>query len=148
MLGDHNLWRKTYASEGSTKVPFLVVPPASVRFEPGQVSAAPVELRDIMPTLLEGAGLNIPDTIDGSSLLPILKGEQEMHYITYGRKKFVWLPRVEIEQFFDLENDPTECQDLSSSLIHRADLDCFRSNLIASLEKRYCVVSVVFSFIH
>jgi arylsulfatase A-like enzyme len=31
-----------------------------------------VALRDVMPTLLDAAGLSIPNTVDGCSLLPLL----------------------------------------------------------------------------
>ncbi|GIX06007.1 MAG: hypothetical protein KatS3mg115_0410 [Candidatus Poribacteria bacterium] len=42
----------------------------------GQVIDAVVGLQDVMPTLLEAAGLEIPPTVDGRSLLPFLRGEQ------------------------------------------------------------------------
>jgi arylsulfatase len=32
-----------------------------------------VELRNVMPALLEAAGLSIPRTVDGRSLLPLLR---------------------------------------------------------------------------
>jgi arylsulfatase A-like enzyme len=79
MLGDHNLWRKTYAYEGSTRIPFLVVPPGCLTGQRGRqapeirgVADEVVELRDVVPTLLQAAGLPLPDTVDGCSLLPLL----------------------------------------------------------------------------
>ncbi|MHC4884786.1 MAG: sulfatase-like hydrolase/transferase, partial [Planctomycetota bacterium] len=68
MMGDHNLWRKTYAYEGSTRIPFIIAPPTSENRPATHVSDAVVELRDIMPTLLDAAGLDIPDVVDGASL--------------------------------------------------------------------------------
>ena len=77
----------------------------------GQVRVEPVELMDIMPTVLEVAGLKPPDTVDGSSVLPLLKdkspawrdyihGEcahaslldpepEPMQYLTDGKRKFL-----------------------------------------------------------
>ncbi len=75
MLGDHHLWRKTYAYEGSARVPFIVRPPATMKLPGHQVVDQVVELRDIMPTLLEAAGAPIPASVDGRSVLPLLRGE-------------------------------------------------------------------------
>ena len=36
----------------------------------------------------------------------------EMQYVTDGKRKLIWFPRTNIEQFFDLETDPYETTDL------------------------------------
>lgn len=55
------------------------------KIEPGSKSAALVEYVDITPTLLDAAGLETPDTMDGRSFLPVLKGETPEHKkYTYG----------------------------------------------------------------
>jgi len=71
MLGDHHHWRKTYAYEGSSRVPFLIRFPKHWRLPRGQVLDQVVELRDIMPTLLDAAGVEIPPSVDGMSVLPL-----------------------------------------------------------------------------
>jgi arylsulfatase A-like enzyme len=157
MQGDHNLWRKTYAYEGSTHIPFIVTPPKSANVNTRTAAGEVVELRDVMPTLLAAAGVDIPETVDGMSLLPALQTEQtdwrdcihgehctcysteqEMHYVTDGKKKYVWLPRLDIEQFFDLETDPGECNDLSRMPEKQDELERWRNKLAAELEKRNC----------
>ncbi len=65
MQGDHNLWRKTYAYEGSARIPFIVVPPPGSSEKNRSVAEEVVELRDVMPTLLEAAGVPVPSTVDG-----------------------------------------------------------------------------------
>ncbi|MFC1806608.1 arylsulfatase, partial [Planctomycetota bacterium] len=45
MLGDHHLWRKTYAYEASARIPMLVRWPDSLSARRGQVLDQPVELR-------------------------------------------------------------------------------------------------------
>ncbi|HRW07038.1 MAG TPA: arylsulfatase [Caldilineaceae bacterium] len=164
MLGDHNLWRKTYAYEGSSRVPFIVTPPqpkgqsfiescALTRAVADEV----VELRDIMPTLLDAAGLPIPATVDGRSVLPLLQDavadwrayihgehctcyhpDQEMHYVTDGKRKLIWLPRLDQQQFFDLEADPGECNDLMSEPTRQAEIGTWRGYLAAELAAREC----------
>lgn len=55
------------------------------KIEPGSKSAALVEYVDLAPTFLAAAGEAIPDTMDGKSFLPILKGgAQEHKKYTYG----------------------------------------------------------------
>ncbi len=128
-LGDHNLWGKVLPYEGSAHVP-LFFRGSYAGIKPKQTLDIPVELRDIMPTLLDLAGLPIPESVEGQSFAPALRGEPQptfrpyIHgehaiyggtamYITDGKEKYVWLSWSGVEQLFDLRNDPTELCDLS-----------------------------------
>ena len=72
-LGDHGLIQKGVRFfDGLTRVPLIWSWPG--RFKAGLQSDALVELTDIAPTLLELAGLRIPERTQGPSLLPILTG--------------------------------------------------------------------------
>ena len=74
MLGDHGLIQKGCRFyEGLVRVPLIVSWPGHI--ESGLKSDALVELLDKAPTLLELAGLKVPDRMQGRSLLPILQGE-------------------------------------------------------------------------
>jgi arylsulfatase A-like enzyme len=156
MVGDHYLWRKTYAYEGSARVPFIVVPPSGRRAD-RKVADEVVELRDIMPTLLDIAGVPIPKTVDGRSVANLLHtpdkdwrtyihGEhceaygpsQEMQYVTDGKKKFIWLPRINVEQFFDLETDPGECKNLINVSSQQTLIAQWRKYLTEELASRDC----------
>jgi arylsulfatase A-like enzyme len=155
MLGDHHLWRKTYAYEGSAHIPLIVRLPRSMRDSVAARVDQPVCLQDIMPTLLEAAGVDIPDSVDGKSLLPLIHGEaaawreyvhgehstcyseeQEMQYLTDGKHKYIWFPRLGTEQLFDLTADPGECRDLVQDEGSRAELLKWRERLVRILEKR------------
>ena len=157
MQGDHNLWRKTYAYEGSTRIPFILVPPRNSRFAKEKNLDQVVELRDFMPTILDAAGVPVPDDVDGSSVLPLMEGrsvewrgyihgehckcyshEQEMQYVTDGRRKFIWLPRIDVEQFFDLEADPGELHNLIDVPERAAEVAEWRQYLVNELESRDC----------
>ena len=77
MLGDHHMIGKTRALEGSARVPFLCRPPRSWGLPAGRVIDAPVGLQDVMPTLLDAAGVPIPEPCTGRSVLPLIRGEVE-----------------------------------------------------------------------
>jgi len=157
MQGDHNMWRKTYAYEGSARIPFLVVPPERLGKPARPLVGEVVELRDVMPTLLDAAGLPIPGTVDGRSVLPLLTAplpdwrvyihgehcacyspEQEMHFVTDGTRKFIWLPRIGLEQFFNLAQDPGETCNLIHDPASQDDIQKWRGYLVHELANRDC----------
>ncbi|MCA8997385.1 MAG: sulfatase-like hydrolase/transferase [Planctomycetaceae bacterium] len=75
-LGDHGLMYKGCRFyEGLVRVPLIFQWPK--RIVAGQRSSALVELLDMSATILELAGLRVPDYHQGRSLLPILKGESD-----------------------------------------------------------------------
>ncbi len=133
MLGDHHLWRKTYAYEGSAKIPFLLRPPKGMFDDVrGKRFSQPVELRDILPTFLDAAKRSIPEGLDGRSLLDIFRdgGRGWREYIDFehdqcygvenhwnalsdGRWKYVYFARTGRQQLFDLREDPGETHDLA-----------------------------------
>ena len=52
---------------------------------PGSRSSTAIEYVDILPTFLEVAGANIPNVLDGESILPVLWGETNQHKeVVYG----------------------------------------------------------------
>lgn len=129
MLGDHHLFRKSLPYEGSARVPLLIQGPAGSGFCPGTVRDEAVELGDVMPTLLQCAGLPVPDSVEGASMLPLLRGEhvpwrpyvhgehttlgQSIQWLTDGHYKYVWFSGSGHSQFFDLDTDPQELHDLA-----------------------------------
>ena len=155
MLGDHNMWRKTYAYQSSTRIPFIVKFPHAMGVPTGNCDR-PAELRDVMPTALDVAGVNIPGTVDGVSLQAVCRGESslrdylhgehctcystsdENQFVTDGKRKYIWFPRTNREQFFDLEADPEELHDLIKNTDRSAEIDGWRGRLIAELDARDC----------
>ncbi|WP_081622153.1 sulfatase-like hydrolase/transferase [Endozoicomonas elysicola] len=61
----------------STKTPLLVQWPEGGLTTNVVDSRHVVSLVDLMPTMLEAAGIPIPDTVDGRSFLPLMRGEQQ-----------------------------------------------------------------------
>jgi arylsulfatase A-like enzyme len=76
-LGDHSSWCKHTNFECDTRVPLMIRHPkiATARGE----SKALVELIDLYPTLCELCGLDLPEHLQGKSLVPILKDPAAKH---------------------------------------------------------------------
>jgi choline-sulfatase len=73
LLGEHGRFEKHCMYEGAVRVPLIVRWPGHVR--EGAAVGALVELVDVMPTLLDLAGLPHPPGLHGRSLVPLLRGE-------------------------------------------------------------------------
>jgi arylsulfatase A-like enzyme len=70
-LGYRNLWSKHYLYPEVLRVPLIVRAPGLTRTA-GRAGGV-VELLDLFPTLCELAGLSIPDGLDGTSFVPLLR---------------------------------------------------------------------------
>ncbi|QNN23601.1 sulfatase-like hydrolase/transferase [Planctomycetales bacterium ZRK34] len=76
LLGDRKIrGGKATLTEAGTRVPMIVRWPGTIA--PGQVAEELVDFTDFFPTLLDAAGVNMPNeyAIDGRSFFPKLKGE-------------------------------------------------------------------------
>jgi arylsulfatase A-like enzyme len=152
MMGDHHLHRKTYAYEGSARIPFVIKYPDTLDLPTGTFEQV-VGLQDVMPTLLEAAGIDIPSSVTGQSTLNAVRGEpwreffhgehsacygpdNAMQYLTDGKEKYVWYPKTGEEQFFDLVNDRSELHDLSKDAARAARVAEWRQRLIDLLSAR------------
>lgn len=155
MLGDHHLYRKCWAYEGSARVPFFISPPPAQGIERNVICDRPVGLQDVMPTLLDIAGAKIPEACTGKSLLPWLKGEtpelrdmlhgehgspyhyqDAMHYLVGDRYKYVWYSQCDTEHLFDLKEDPDELHDLALQSDKETVLSPFREKMVEVLKDR------------
>ncbi len=133
MAGDHGLNKKGCRFyEGLVRVPLIFSWPGHI--EQGLRSDALVELVDIVPTLLELTGLSVPDTMQGKSLLPILKGKADpdkhrefvrcVYYkVLQGPESYATMLRNKrykivnyhghaLGELFDLKKDPYEFNNL------------------------------------
>jgi arylsulfatase len=78
LLGDHGLlFKGCRFFEALVHVPLIVSWPQKLL--EGSVSEALVELVDVAPTLLELAGLAVPEYVQGRSLAPLLEGRCDLH---------------------------------------------------------------------
>jgi arylsulfatase A-like enzyme len=73
-LGEWRMYDKRFMHEPSIRVPFMVRYPKIVKA--GTACDQMILNVDIAPTMLELAGVPVPASIQGRSLVPLLKGEQ------------------------------------------------------------------------
>jgi arylsulfatase A-like enzyme len=147
------MFRKGFGYEGSARIPFLIAGPNNdASFVRGGVVDDVVELRDVMPTLLDLAGLPVPETVDGRSLAPLLRGErvpwreylhgehtqlgQSLQWLTDGKMKYCWASEHGTEELFDLAADPHELHNLAAVDSYADVLSLWRSRLVGALAGR------------
>ncbi len=149
MLGDHYLWRKSRAYEPSARVPFLLAGPQDLGLGPNTTVDKVASLADLMPTLLDLTGVPVPETVDGSSLAPLARGEDVAwrpflhiehaphdHALSDGCTKFIWHAPTGAEQLFDLTTDPNECRNLAGDADYETALALCRARLVEELGER------------
>ena len=137
MLGDHGLlYKGCRFFEGLVHVPLIVSWPGHV--QAGVRSPALVELVDVAPTILEAAGLDVPQAMQGKSLWPLLTGAlpadvHKPHVVCEfndalgsaaistpshgtmmfdGRYKHIVYHGTGLGELYDLANDPGEFDNL------------------------------------
>ncbi len=150
MLGDHYLWKKYLAFEASARVPFIIKTPEYFGVKPNNVIDAPATHADIMPTIFDMLNIDIPDTVDGRSMYPLLKGEENTKWrdclhiehapnhqcVTDGKRKYIWEPISGKEYYFDLESDPKEMHNLIKTPGYNIEISKWRFKLIERLKDR------------
>jgi arylsulfatase A-like enzyme len=132
---------KGFLYEGGLRVPLIIRAPEIVAS--GGICDTPVVLTDLMPTILEMAGIEAATTVgplDGLSFVSLLRGNSMpnrtlfWHFPNYtnqggrpagavrqGRWKLVEQYEDGTIELFDLESDPGETDNLASSHPDRAD---------------------------
>jgi arylsulfatase A-like enzyme len=102
------------------QVPLVFLLPAELGIDAGQRIEAIVRLIDVKPTLLELAGVELPEHLQGRSLVPLMRGAKEESRPVFserikgerrfalqsGRWKYIRKPGG--EELYDLERDPGE----------------------------------------
>ena len=61
-----------------------------------------------------------------------------MQYVTDGHRKFVWLPRIDMKQYFNLDDDPGECTNLINNSAYTDETRQWEGYLTAELATRDC----------
>ena len=141
MLGDHGIYFKgPHFYDEAIHVPLVISAPD--RFQAGLQVDGLTELVDLVPTLLDAADLDVPERVQGRSLLPFLTGEADpahhresvlceyynswTHDDAYGTmlrttdEKIVVYHGTDQGELYDLKSDPDEFTNLWTSPDHQA----------------------------
>ncbi len=124
-LGEKDSWGKMTLWDETTRVPFIVVAPGVTT--PGSRSDEVVSTQSIYATLMELAGLERPEWVDGSSLVPLLENPDmqwdDVAITTYGdygnfsvrgdKHRYIIYSNGE-EKLYDNELDPNEYINLAN----------------------------------
>ncbi|PVA05466.1 alkaline phosphatase family protein [Thalassorhabdomicrobium marinisediminis] len=164
-LGDHWLGEKELFHDPSVRVPLIVVDPdPAADATRGTVNSDLVEAIDLVPTLIEASGGEVPDHIlEGHSLMPLLHGAKDWPRGTAvseydfafreartllgteirdsravmvfdGRWKLVHVTGFR-PMLFDLETDPQEFRDLGDDPAHAETRDRLGAELLRWTER-------------
>ncbi len=127
-VGCHGLLGKQSMYDHSVRVPLIFRGPGIPK---GVRSHALCYLRDIYPTVCELAGIEIPGTVEGLSLAPIISGKGKdvrncifcnyrdvQRMIRTDAWKLIRYPKISRTQLFDMANDPDERHDLAGDPSH------------------------------
>lgn len=130
-LGDLGMYDKRFMYEPGLSVPLLARGPGILE---GSVPTQLVANIDLAPTFLALAGLDIPASMQGESLLPLMQGKnptdwrKSIYYRYYhdpghhntaahlgvrtAKHKLIYYWKKQVYEMYDLENDPTEQNNL------------------------------------
>lgn len=160
MMGGHGLNMKGPAMyEEITHIPLIIQKPN--KKDAGTVDNALVSHIDILPTILEISGIEVPDILDGRSLYPRLKGEENSNereiLIEFNRFEIdhdfsgfqpirCWMAGdyklvinllEEVDEFYNLKDDPQEMNNLINNPETRDIRDRMHDSLLDCIyEKR------------
>ena len=144
MLGNHGMAAKRVFYESSANIPMIIMPDKdNPRVATGALDQRLMGFADVMPTLLDLCGIDIPESCDGISMYG-----KETHDFIYGecgeddhatrmirdsRCKLIYYPVGNHFQLFDLENDPHEMTDLSDDAAYADTFSRMKKLLVAEL---------------
>jgi len=141
MLGERGLWYKMNFFEGSCRIPLIVAGPGITP----AVATENVSLLDVLPTLLDIAGVERPELAGGTSLLPLLGGDHDPDRVVYGEYlgegaiapilmirrgslKYVFC-EADPPQLYDLATDPDELVNLCTLTEHADTVAAFEAGV-------------------
>ncbi len=146
-LGEHGLAGKWLMYEESIRTPLIICDPRLPNSLRGRRRTEMTLNVDLAPTILELAGVPVPDAMQGKSLLPLLRDasnawREEWFYeyefsperiptcegVRTKRWKYIRYTDFDppYEELFDLQNDPGETENLIKSAQHKDILEYLR----------------------
>jgi arylsulfatase A-like enzyme len=139
-LGQHGLMGKQNLYDHSLRVPLIFAGPGIPK---GERRATPVYLLDIFPTLCDVTGTNVPESVEGKSLVPCMHSPDvdvrsslylayanSIRGITEGGHKLIEYACGQT-QLFNLSDDPSEMENIADERTSSGLLAQMRQNLLS-----------------
>ncbi len=149
--GERHFVGKWRPYDESLRIPFIIYDPRN-KAQKGVTVDEMVLNIDVAPTLLDLAGIKIPEVMDGKSMKPIIQGKDSPwrdhfffeHYcspcmvpsyiarnvgVRFKDSKYVrWIevntdPNFSIEEYYDLSQDPREANNLIQNKVYAEEID-------------------------
>jgi len=141
-VGQHGLLGKQNLYDHSVRVPLIMCGPG---LPEGKQRDALCYLYDIFPTVCDMTGVAVPETVEGKSLLPVIRGETDTH------RRSMFFAYMDVQrgvrdedhklieycvdgrrttQLFDLGADPHEINNLADDPEHADDVGRLRAVLL------------------
>jgi arylsulfatase len=153
--GEHGLADKWYPHQESIRVPLIIVDPRMVETHHGTANEEFTLSVDLAPTILKAAGIGVPEGMQGRDIGDLyLTSASAVHSQTWRTEffyehptlrnkdfipasealvrkdwKYMYWPEDDVEQLFDLKNDPREENDLVG--------DPAQAKRLAEMRKRF-----------
>ncbi len=116
--GEHGLGGKCFLFEEDVHIPLVVYDPRLPAEARGQVRQEMVAVPDLAPTVMELTGASVPETMQGTSLVPLIRGEsvpwreelfleQQLDRQDYPRSEAVRTAEWKYIRYFRRNEDPT-----------------------------------------
>ncbi len=141
-LGEKNMTGKTSLWERSTHVPLMFAGPG---LPCGENRKTPAELLDVFPTLVDLAGFEVPSSLEGASLVPVIADPSSGKFrvavtdhnpgnqsIRGARYRLIHYADGS-EEFYDLLEDPREETNLIADPKHADAVNRLRKHLHAEM---------------
>jgi arylsulfatase A-like enzyme len=156
-FGEHGLIDKRHFYEESVKVPFLIRCPEL--FGGSQTMEPMIQNIDVAPTILAAAGIEKPAHFQGQSILPLLQEKKyswrdkifyeyyweydfpqtpTMHGVRTDRYKLIRYHGIwDTNEFYDLQEDPDEMNNLIASPEHQVLIETLTNDIYDWLESTH-----------
>jgi arylsulfatase A-like enzyme len=149
-LGENGWFDKRFMYDVSMQTPLVMRWPGHIK--PKTISMTMAQNIDFAPTILDAASVNVPEWMQGLSLVPLITGKKKSidrpdlyyHYYEYGndhtviphlgirgdRYKLIYFYTVNEWELYDLKGDPNELRNLIHSPAHQKIILQLKNELI------------------
>tara|TARA_E500000331_G_scaffold335089_1_gene360909 strand:- start:1697 stop:3121 length:1425 start_codon:yes stop_codon:yes gene_type:complete len=141
-LGSHHKWNKSLMYQESTSVPYILHVPGVT--EGTVVETQMVSHVDIMPTLLDLVGIDTPPHVQGRSVAPVIRGDEDVlpnnHVFIESEIQAVGIrtPQYTLAKRFDRTTGETSRENMR---LYDVQADPFEMTNLAASDPGHCAIA-------